>query len=82
MRISEIKCVSCDGKGKIEVIHRTPREEVIELLNRTGIANESYVLYHAGAKKSVLVKLVKDRIVERHKKSDRYEASMYSLREK
>lgn len=82
MKISKIKCIDCDGTGKVEVIHRTPREKVITLLNRTGIANESYIVYHAGAKKSVLVKLVKDKVIKRHKKSDRYDAPMYSLREK
>lgn len=82
MRISEIKCVSCNGTGKVEVVHRTPREKVIILLNGIGIANESYLLYHTGARKSILVKLVKDRVIERHKKSDRYEASMYSLMKK
>lgn len=82
MRISETNCIWCDGTGKIEVTHYTSREKIIKLLNKTGIANENYVLYHAGVKKSVLVKLVKDRMIKRHKKSDRHEVSMYSLMKK
>ncbi len=79
MRTVKRECVYCDGEGKVEVMILNAVERVLKLMTYHNVANENYVMYHAGVTKRTLNKMIKEKLIAILPTKDHSAITMYQV---